>query len=94
MYDDPVIESLETLRLDAKANGQLLLSLCYARSEFRRRDVHVMALEAMRDEVAIALALRRPPVFGFIKVCEAQNIKRVDVTLQGSIASAVALAGG
>jgi hypothetical protein len=97
MYDDPIIRSLELLRRDAKANGQLLLSLCYARSECRRRDVRVMALEEIRDEVMIALAMRRPPVFGFIapeKVCEVQSIKPASTELQGSLNDVVALIGG
>ena len=79
MHNDPVIDSLETLCADAKirmvtAQGQSLV-LAYMRALLRRRDTRVMILEEIRDENAIALALRRPPIFGFVSNdwCEAKS---------------------
>jgi hypothetical protein len=96
-----IITSFETLRLDAKtrmatSQGQQLV-LAYMNSLLRLRDERVMVLEERRDEIAIALAWRTKPVFGFLTpetVCAVKGIKRVDVTLRGSVNSSFSLAGG
>jgi hypothetical protein len=102
MLDDPIIMSFETLYTDAKirmstSQGQSL-ALAYGRSLIRLRDARMMALEAIRDEVAIALCGRAKPVFGFIapekEVCEVRGIKRAYAEIKGSVNGVVALIGG
>jgi hypothetical protein len=97
-YDDQVITSFETLCADARtrmitAQGQHLV-LAYMRSLLRRRDARIMMLEEIRDEVAIALAGRAPPVFGFITIdSKAIDSKHADIEIRGSITGHVALMG-
>ncbi|SRR6266851_2647432 len=88
MRDDPVIRSLETLRDDAEtrmttAQGQSLV-LAYMNSLLRRRDIRLMALEEMRDEVSIALALRAPPVFRFVEESPIVQSKNI-IALRGEV---------
>jgi hypothetical protein len=77
---------------------QAQLVLSYGASLLRRRDARLMMLEEARDEVAIALAGRAEPVFGFVatekEVCEVQSKRGASTELRGSINGAVALMGG
>jgi hypothetical protein len=95
--DDPIIDSFETLYADAKTRmvteqGQQLL-LTYGESLLRRRDARVMMLEEMRDEIAIALALRAPPIVFWIDEEKFIGSKVVPITPAPSIAT-VKLSGG
>ncbi len=74
---DIIGASLDLLYQDAKSrygyrDGNVL-ALCYVRSLVRRMEMRAEA----RDEVRIALALRRPPVFGFISNEEKRSLTSV-----------------
>jgi hypothetical protein len=97
-----VIISLETLYRDARDSVSSVstksqrqqLALSYLSSLLRLRDAQLMALEEMRDEVAIALCMRAPPIFGFIeKVCDVQKPAVPSLKLDGRCQNRFALRG-
>ncbi len=61
-----LVTTLQLLREDAKSRDMHDLVLALGASLIRRMEMR----EEARDEIKIALALRRPPVFGFVDWCE------------------------
>jgi hypothetical protein len=95
MRADPVITSLEMLYENAKLNvttkQRQELVLMYGRSLIKRLEIE----NDRAEEIKIALALRSPPVFGFIasEACVVVESKAV-VRLNGSCENIHALCGG
>jgi hypothetical protein len=88
-----IISSFEILYRDAKASVSTVdtksqrqqLALSYLRSLVRRIDARLLAAETARDEVRVALALRHPPVFGFVTSEEVITGSKMDPVIIASV---------